>query len=77
MPEPLIDKLVPGGRLIIPVERRPRAPMARDFNLGSLWFGPQQDALVGTKNVKGKAAEEQILPVAFVPLIADEGGREA
>ena len=54
-----------------------RGPAACNFDLRSLWFGPQQDALFGTKDAKGKATEEQILPVAFVPLTADDGSKEA
>ena len=75
VPEALIDQLAPGGRLVIPVERRPRDAAARAFDLRSLWFGPQQDLLVVTKDAEGQVAEEKILPVAFVPLIADRGGQ--
>ena len=74
VPEALIDQLAPGGRLVIPVERRPRDPAAQTFDLRTLWFGPQQDLLVVTKDAEGKVTEEKILPVAFVPLIAEAKG---
>ena len=76
VPEALIDQLAPGGRLVIPVESRPRDPAARAFDLRVLWFGPQQDLLVVTKDGEGKATEEKILPVAFVPLIPEPGAEE-
>ncbi len=71
VPEALIDQLAPGGRLVIPVERHPRSSALQDFRLRSLWFGPQQDLLVVTKDTEGKVAEHTILPVAFVPLIPE------
>ena len=57
---------------MIPVEHRPRDPAARAFDLRDLWFGPQQDLLVITKDAKGKVAEKKILPAAFVPLIEEQ-----
>ena len=75
-PEALIRQLAPGGRLVIPVERHPRDPAAQGFDLRVLWFGPQQDLLVLTKDAEGRVAEEKILPVAFVPLIAEAGAEE-
>ncbi len=71
VPEALIDQLAPNGRLVIPVERRPRNQALQEFDLRALWFGPQQDLLVVTKDAEGKVAEQTILPVAFVPLIPE------
>ncbi len=76
VPEALIRQLAPGGRLVIPVERHPRDPAAQGFDLRVLWFGPEQDLLVLTKDAEGRVAEEKILPVAFVPLIAEAGAEE-
>ncbi len=77
VPEALIDQLAPGGRLVIPVERHPRSKALQDFDLRSLWFGPQQDLLVVTKDAEGKVAEHTILPVAFVPLIPEAKAAKA
>ena len=71
VPEALIAQLAPDGRLVIPVERHPRSKALQEFDLRSLWFGPQQDLLVVTKDAEGKVAEQTILPVAFVPLIPE------
>ncbi len=77
VPEALIDQLAPGGRLVIPVERHPRSTALQEFDLRSLWFGPQQDLLVVTKDAEGKVAEQTILPVAFVPLIPEAKAAKA
>lgn len=77
VPEALIGQLAPAGRLVIPVEQRPRGGALQEFALRSLWFGPQQELLVVTKDAEGKVAEETILPVAFVPLIPEEAAKGA
>ena len=77
MPEALIDQLALGGRLVIPVERHPRSTALQEFDLRSLWFGPQQDLLVVTKDAEGKVAEQTLLPVAFVPLIPEAKAAKA
>ncbi|MDJ0945051.1 MAG: protein-L-isoaspartate(D-aspartate) O-methyltransferase [Kiloniellales bacterium] len=71
VPAALTRQLAPGGRLVIPVERHPRSNALQEFDLRALWFGPQQDLLVVTKDAEGKVAEHTILPVAFVPLIPE------
>ena len=53
VPEPLIDQLKPGARLIVPV--------------GGRLTG--QDLMVVEKDVQGKTFRRSVLPVAFVPLI--------
>ena len=53
LPEPLVEQLKPGGRLVIPVDAR--------------WMG--QDLQLVRKDEKGKVARESVLPVAFVPLV--------
>ena len=60
IPEPLIDQLKPGGRLIIPV--------------GSyhLW----QDLYVVTKDENGRIRKKHWGGVAFVPLIGEHGWKE-
>ena len=75
VPEALIDQLAPNGRLVIPVERHPRSKALQEFDLRTLWFGPQQDLLVVTKDADGKTTEATILPVAFVPLIPEAGAK--
>ena len=51
MPQPLIDQLKPGGRMIIPVERH---------------YGGQELLLI-EKNANGEISRKDILPVRFVP----------
>ena len=53
IPQPLIDQLKPGGRLVVPVSR----PL-----LG-------QDLLLLEKDQQGRIQQRSVLPVAFVPLI--------
>ena len=53
VPEPLIDQLKPGARLIVPV--------------GGRLTG--QDLMVVEKDAQGKTYRRSVLPVAFVPLI--------
>ena len=65
-PQALIDQLAPGGRLVIPVERR--AAKLSLFGRGS-----DQELVVIVKGRDGSLTESCHLPVAFVPLI--EGGR--
>jgi len=52
VPQPLVDQLVPGGRMVIPVGQR-----------GSL-----QDLLVITKEADGRTLTRKALQVRFVPL---------
>lgn len=62
IPEPLIEQLKPGGRLVIPV--------------GEPWWG--QDLVVVEKNPRGALARKSVLPVAFVPLVhGDDRSRRA
>lgn len=55
VPQPLLDQLGPGGRLVIPV--------------GPAGFG--QDLLLLQKGADGKISRRDVLPVAFVPLTGD------
>jgi protein-L-isoaspartate(D-aspartate) O-methyltransferase len=52
MPQPLLDQLKPGGRLVIPV-----GPA-----------GSVQQLKLIRKDSRGKTSEEVIIPVRFVPL---------
>lgn len=52
MPQPLIDQLRPGGRMVIPVGSWPYI----------------QELILITKNPEGVPHQENILPVSFVPL---------
>jgi protein-L-isoaspartate(D-aspartate) O-methyltransferase len=53
VPQPLLDQVKPGGRLVIPV--------------GSCWSHIQELILI-TKIQEGMTHQENILPVSFVPL---------
>lgn len=53
IPQPLVDQLKPGGRLVIPV--------------GGVY--EVQDLLLITKDASSKVVKESIIPVRFVPLI--------
>lgn len=53
VPQPLIEQLKPGARLVIPVK-------------GGLMG---QDLLLVKKDLKGGGSTESVLPVAFVPLV--------
>jgi protein-L-isoaspartate(D-aspartate) O-methyltransferase len=55
IPQPLIDQLAPGGRIVIPV--------------GHQWG--VQDLLLVTKNPDGTLKKRSMLPVRFVPLTRD------
>lgn len=57
IPQPLIDQLKPGGRLVIPVGQ----PYGR------------QDLLLVEKNLTGEIHQRNMLPVAFVPLTGEHG----
>ncbi len=57
LPPALVEQLVPGGRMVIPVDD-PGAPA----------LGAQTLALV-TKDTAGTVARQDLLPVAFVPLV--------
>lgn len=57
VPETLRGQLAPGGRLIMPIGRSRR----------------QQTLILLTRHNDGRIAEEMLVPVAFVPLIGDEG----
>jgi len=64
IPSPLIEQLKPGGRLVIPLG----APHAR------------QILTVVSKDEKGATVEQELLPVAFVPLTGNHArqiGRES
>ena len=54
IPEPLIDQLRPGGRMAVPVGR------AYDT----------QTLVMGVKDADGRFTTSDVLPVAFVPLVA-------
>jgi len=69
-PDALIEQLAPGGRLVIPVERR--APRL------SLFGGAgDQELLVIAKAEDGSVSEHCHLPVAFVPLIEGKPAADA
>ena len=53
IPQALIDQLRPGGRMVVPVGR------AHD----------RQTLSVVTKDASGHVSVDQILPVAFVPMV--------
>ncbi len=53
VPQPLVDQLKPGGRLVIPV--------------GGVY--EVQDLMLITKDASSKVVKESIIPVRFVPLI--------
>lgn len=52
IPQPLIDQLKPGGRLVVPVGVRLEG----------------QDLLMLEKDEQGRTWRHSVLPVAFVPL---------
>ncbi|MES9894476.1 MAG: hypothetical protein ABW141_06220 [Candidatus Thiodiazotropha endolucinida] len=52
IPQPLIDQLAPGGRLVLPVGERPYS----------------QDLLLVKKDQYGAVKITRLLPVSFVPL---------
>ena len=53
IPQPLVNQLKPGGRLVIPV--------------GGVY--EVQDLMLITKDASSKVVKESIIPVRFVPLI--------
>ena len=55
VPQPLVDQLKPGGRLVLPV--------------GPTWM--TQELTVITKSADGTTHSEQVMPVGFVPLTRD------
>jgi protein-L-isoaspartate(D-aspartate) O-methyltransferase len=57
IPQPLIEQLKPGGRMVIPV--------------GAAW--QTQILKVVTKNAQGKMSIEDVMPVRFVPLTRKTG----
>ena len=57
VPQALIDQLKPGGRMVVPVGR------AHD----------RQTLSVVRKDAAGKVAIDQMLPVAFVPMVQSKG----
>jgi protein-L-isoaspartate(D-aspartate) O-methyltransferase len=59
IPEPLLDQLAPGGRLVI--------PLGHD----SL----SQELLLVEKDAEGAVHERHLFPVAFVPLTGAGGNR--
>lgn len=60
IPQPLLEQLKPGGRMVIPVG----LPYMR------------QDLLLVEKNRDGAVTTRNILPVAFVPLTGDHGAAD-
>ncbi len=56
LPQPLVDQLAPGGRLVIPI--------------GARW--QVQELLVIEKKADGSTAIKRTLPVRFVPLTRDQ-----
>jgi protein-L-isoaspartate(D-aspartate) O-methyltransferase len=62
VPEALLEQLAPGGRLVVPVERRAGWR-------GPLGLRPDQELLLITKDAEGRTSERSVLPVAFVPLV--------
>lgn len=61
IPDPLIDQLAPGGRLIIPVGPKPS----------------RLDLVRLTRAADGSLARDSLGPVAFVPLVGAHGWPEA
>ena len=61
VPQPLVDQLAPGGRLVMPLG-----------DPGSL-----QKLVRVTKTRSGQLIEEDLCPVRFVPLIGEEGWEDA
>lgn len=57
IPQPLIDQLKPGGRMVIPVTRRPG----------------EEELLLVTKGRSGTIRRRVIIPVRFVPLTRNPG----
>lgn len=57
VPETLRGQLAPGGRLIMPIGRSRH----------------EQTLILLTRHADGRLTEEMLVPVAFVPLIGDEG----
>ena len=57
IPQPLLDQLKPGGRLVIPLEA--------DTEL--------QNLLVVEKSNQGKISQRQVIPVRFVPFLGTRG----
>ncbi|OQY97315.1 MAG: protein-L-isoaspartate O-methyltransferase, partial [Candidatus Brocadia sp. UTAMX2] len=53
IPQPLIDQLKPGGRMVIPV--------------GGVYA--VQDLMLITKDASSKVVKESVIPVRFVPLL--------
>jgi protein-L-isoaspartate(D-aspartate) O-methyltransferase len=53
IPQPLVEQLAPGGRLVIP--------------LGAAWS--EQELVAGEKDATGALRTRSVLPVAFVPLV--------
>ncbi len=67
-PPALLEQLVPGGRLVIPIDYGVR----RGFGLGFFGRDRDQQLVVIVKPDNGAPEERRVLPVAFVPLV--EGG---
>ena len=56
IPQPLLDQLAPGGRIVIPVGRA----------------GYVQDLLLVTKKADGSLEKKSMMPVRFVPLLREK-----
>lgn len=61
IPQALVDQLAPGGILVIPVGTQEA----------------RQTLYKVTKNAEGEVAKEVLGPVAFVPLVGEQGVKEA
>jgi protein-L-isoaspartate(D-aspartate) O-methyltransferase len=62
IPPALVAQLVPGGRLVIPVDRSRQA-------FGYPFLGQEQQLILMTKDAEDHCAERLVLPVSFVPLV--------
>jgi len=60
VPEPLVDQLAAGGRMLVPVHRA---------------FGGHEDLTLVTKSPEGKVKKEPQMPVWFVPMTGPSAGR--
>ncbi len=66
VPQALLEQLAPGGRLIIPLD-------CSGFTPGFLSLRAEQELVLVQRAADGQISQRVLLPVAFVPLIADPG----
>ena len=59
MPQPLVEQLKPGGRLVLPLEKGPMG----------------EELTVITRHSDGSIETRSVLPVRFVPLTGEFGER--